>query len=874
MAEQKRRKPAANSRKPKSSAARSNRKPQKADPHMPGVVIMLLGLLLLLWFIVVYVQVIAMSQGFQGFCRSLLAAVGNLLLALMVVYAGSALYTQRKPKIGSWQMAGWCFVAFGVLALLQLGVMQATFGASLKAALKGAGGGPLGFWFGWLASLLPSEIAAAVVLWAFVLLGLLLGTDFKILRLFRLFPKAFHLASGMIYHISQRAKERPRETAKEKTAKSGPPLENQVDQFGEKSASGGGVAPLGGTAYASSFDPVGRVDAGAPEGGELDLAPVVVHYTDRNLPSELPEDLSGITIGEAQEIARAREGEDSTFIRNTMPTIGDGTEKAKPYLKPLPQQDPFEETEELPVYPHPDVVFDPRAEQQEGQGGIAANALDGRETAAGTAAATVGGVTGGATVRKVPPKPYQLPPVTLLKRHVSVVDGRADSSIRDNSLLLEQTLESFGVKAKVVQVVSGPAVTRYELQPAPGVRVAKIANLSDDIALALAAKGVRIEAPVPGKSVVGIEVPKSEVSAVMFREVVETDDFQRSQSKLSVALGLDIAGNPVVADLAKMPHLLVAGATGSGKSVCINGLISSILYKAKPDEVKMIMVDPKKVELSSYAGLPHLARPVVTNPRKAAQVLKEMVSEMERRYTLFSTCSMKNFTQYNESGPPEKLPQIIIIIDELADLMMVAAKEVEDSICRLAQMARAAGIHMVLATQRPSVDVITGLIKANIPSRIAFAVSSYVDSRTILDTGGAEKLLGRGDMLFLPVGLNKPLRVQGAYISEEETESLVNWCSRQAEQEFIDLPEVEEEEEAGGGMEEMDELFHDAVQQVITSGQASASFLQRRFRIGYNRAARLIETMEQLGIVGPPEGNKRPVRMTMEEFTLLHGHGK
>lgn len=465
--------------------------------------------------------------------------------------------------------------------------------------------------------------------------------------------------------------------------------------------------------------------------------------------------------------------------------------------------------------------------------------------------------------------PYMLPPFSLLNKPSGGSAGSEASDLFDSRRKLEATLESFGVRAKVLDVVRGPAVTRYEVQPATGVKVSRIVGLTDDIALALAAKDVRMEAPIPGKSAIGIEVPNMEVSIVTMREVMETAAFQNAPSKLSIAFGRDISGQTIVGNLAKMPHLLVAGATGSGKSVCINGIITSILYKAAPDEVKFLMIDPKMVELNVYNGIPHLLAPVVTNPRRASLALKKIVVEMEKRYELFSKSGTRNIEGYNAlmaDNPAAILPYIVVIVDELADLMMVAANDVEDSIARLAQMARAAGIHLIIATQRPSVDVITGVIKANIPSRIAFGVSSQVDSRTILDMAGAEKLLGRGDMLFLPVGMSKPIRVQGAFLSDQEVEALVSFTCDQAEAEYKEdlVPEIEEETE---GEVELDELYSQAVQIVVEAKQASVSLLQRRMRIGYTRAARLIDQMEAKGIVGPYEGSKpREVLMTQEQF--------
>ncbi len=467
---------------------------------------------------------------------------------------------------------------------------------------------------------------------------------------------------------------------------------------------------------------------------------------------------------------------------------------------------------------------------------------------------------------------YSLPPLSLLRKPSKSRSLKTTKELADNARLLESTLEDFGVGARVLNAYQGPAVTRYELEPAAGVKVSRIVSLSDDIALKLAAHGVRMEAPIPGKAAIGIEVPNKEITPVSLREVVEGEEFQRGLSRLTVALGKDIAGQPIVADLAKMPHLLVAGATGSGKSVCINTLIVSILLKARPDEVKFLLVDPKVVELSNYNGIPHLLTPVVTDCKKAASALRWAVGEMERRYQLFAAAGVRDFARYNELLPDERLPLILIIIDELADLMMVAPVDVEDAICRLAQMARAAGLHLVLATQRPSVDVITGTIKANIPSRISFAVSSQVDSRTILDMAGAEKLLGKGDMLFYPVGAPKPLRVQGAFITDTEVEELVAYLKEQTEPEYAEGVTNFVEYGDRGGREAMDdELLEEAVRMVLETGQASVSMLQRKFRVGYTRAARLIDMMEEMKIVGPNIGSKaREILMTTDQVNNLY----
>ena len=477
---------------------------------------------------------------------------------------------------------------------------------------------------------------------------------------------------------------------------------------------------------------------------------------------------------------------------------------------------------------------------------------------------------------------YEFPPVQLLSEgeKKSVKGGK--KAVTDTAAKLQKTLYSFGVSAKVENVSVGPAITRYELKPAEGVRVSKIANLADDIALNLAAETIRIEAPIPGKQAVGIEIPNKENEIVHLRDIIDCSKFIEHKSKLAFALGKDVAGEEVVTDIAKMPHVLIAGSTGSGKSVCINTLIASIIYKAKPSEVKLVMVDPKVVELSVYNGIPHLLIPVVTDPKKAAGALAWAVQEMENRYSLFASKNVRDIKGYNEEldkeGSTEKLPQIVIIIDELADLMMVSSKEVEDSICRLAQKARAAGMHLVIATQRPSVDVITGIIKANIPSRISFAVSSQVDSRTILDMAGAEKLLGKGDMLFYPAGAAKPTRVQGAFISDKEVEKVVDFVKANGEATYNDdiLEQIEKANSTDKEIEEQendddtDPLLMEAIEVVVETGQASTSFIQRRFKVGYARAGRIIDQMEERGIISGFQGSKpREVLMSKERWQEL-----
>ena len=493
---------------------------------------------------------------------------------------------------------------------------------------------------------------------------------------------------------------------------------------------------------------------------------------------------------------------------------------------------------------------------------------------------------GGVSDTAVQNKNYKLPPISLLTPAKKVKNNNNQATIEKNIVLLENVLRDFGITAKVVEVNSGPSVTQYELEVQSGTKLNKILSINREISLALAKKDVRIQAPIPGKSTVGIEIANDEIKPVSLREILEAIPQNKANSKLLVALGKNIMGKSVFAEIDKTPHLLVAGATGSGKSVCINCIISSILMRTKPDEVKLVMVDPKKVELSMYNGIPHLMMPVVTDPKKASVALQKIVHEMELRYDLFSEKNVKNIATYNDWVEKEnaKLPEdakikkmhyIVVIVDELADLMLVASKEVEDSIMRITQMARAAGIHLIIATQRPSTDVITGVVKANIPSRISFAVSSSIDSRTILDMGGAEKLLGRGDMLFLPMGENAPERVQGAYVSDEELEKIVNYTVSQQkamyDERFMDLTSVAKEQgNAGGSVREVEEeyddpLYNDIVEFVITQGKASASLLQRRFKLGYNRAARIVDLLEERGIIGPQNGSKpREVLVKLE----------
>lgn len=561
-------------------------------------------------------------------------------------------------------------------------------------------------------------------------------------------------------------------------------------------------------------------------------------------------------------------------------------------IAPEPAEEPVPEPEESPSFvinraePAPDVEeaepfaeepYEPVRESKKKSGAMAAAEME--RVAAAVAADEA-----------KPKKAYHFPPMNLLKR-VNKTSGESDAHLRETAMKLQQILQNFGVSVTVTNVSCGPAVTRYELQPEMGVKVSKIVGLTDDIKLNLAAADIRIEAPIPGKAAVGIEVPNKENSAVMLRDLLETAEFKNSQSKISFAAGKDIAGKVVVADIAKMPHLLIAGATGSGKSVCINTLIMSILYKASPEEVKLIMIDPKVVELSVYNGIPHLMIPVVTDPKKAAGALNWAVAEMMRRYQAFAEQNVRDMKGYNEkaaSSPAidgeelKMMPQIVIIVDELADLMMVAPGDVEEAICRLAQLARAAGIHLVVATQRPSVNVITGLIKANMPSRIAFSVSSGVDSRTIIDMNGAEKLLGKGDMLFYPSGYQKPARVQGAFVTDKEVQSVVEYLKNHNGDadydneivQHVNTSEIGTGQGLGAGSEEneRDMYFTEAGRLIIDKDKASIGMLQRTFKIGFNRAARIMDQLCEAGVVGGEEGTKpRKVLMSKEEFEQYMG---
>ena len=601
---------------------------------------------------------------------------------------------------------------------------------------------------------------------------------------------------------------------------------------------------------------------------------VTEHFSE-NVPGDIAEDAAGVFVDETAGAGEPAEEEDGEIpeegaIGNTV-DVGEASEG--------------EETESAePEFSGIRFAKEPSGTSEKGEPAGKPAAVS-REAVAPGREATKVEPKASPPKPKAPPRPYQFPPLSLLKKAENKNGQDAARELRNTAAKLQQTLATFGVKVTITDISQGPAVTRYELQPEQGVKVSKIVGLSDDIKLNLAATDIRIEAPIPGKAAIGIEVPNKENTVVSLRELLESKTFREFPSKLAFAVGKDIAGKVVVSDIAKMPHMLIAGATGSGKSVCINTLIMSILYKAKPDEVKLILVDPKVVELSVYNGIPHLLIPVVTDPKQASSALHWGVAEMESRYQKFADWNVRDLKGYNKKveeqrkkgnpDAPERLPQIVIIVDELADLMMVAPGEVEESICRLAQLARAAGIHLIIATQRPSVDVITGLIKANMPSRAAFAVSSGVDSRTILDMNGAEKLLGKGDMLFYPQGYPKPARVQGAFVSDSEVSDVVDFLKNQAIGNVYDegiLEKVKSMESSsssasGGGGSERDSYFEQAGRFIIEKDKASIGMLQRMFKIGFNRAARIMDQLADAGVVGEEEGTKpRKILMSEEQF--------
>ncbi len=658
--------------------------------------------------------------------------------------------------------------------------------------------------------------------------------------------------------------------------------------------------------YPTNFDDIPEEEhiTTAPQGYVEEVSPFTEENDPRGFVTEVPEkeDIWGTEAIEAVEkpyeapVVPTPIEEDSWATMEEMPTSESPSTVDENHVvaKDDEEMAPYEEVRENPftsVQEHPsetntevDEVVGVNEEDPVEEKGNILETLDPTAAYEGAASETAA-VSVSKEGREVPIKveiPYQFPPLSLLAPGKAMED--IDEEVEEKARLLEETLQSFKIDAKIINATKGPAVTRYELEPARGVKVSKIVSLTDDIALNLAAADIRMEAPIPGKAAIGIEIPNSTISAVNLRDVLDCDDFLQAKGGIPVGLGKDIAGKSVITDLSKMPHLLVAGSTGSGKSVCINTIIISLLYKASPDDVKLIMIDPKVVELSVYNGIPHLFIPVVTDPKKAAGALNWAVAEMTDRYNKFAQYNVRDLKGYNakvesisdieDENKPKKLPQIVIIVDELADLMMVAPGEVEDSICRLAQLARAAGIHLIIATQRPSVNVITGLIKANMPSRIAFSVSSGVDSRTILDMNGAEKLLGKGDMLFYPQGYQKPARVQGAFVSDQEVGAVVDFLSKQNptaeyDKEIQEKIEAVKETTAAGAdtSNDRDVYFADAGKFIIEKDKASIGMLQRVFKIGFNRAARIMDQLNEAGVVGDEEGTKpRKVLMSMEEF--------
>lgn len=834
-----------NKKTTRKNSAEQNRKVEQAKSR--GVVFMLFGLIFALWFIVAFVSnILGDSLTFGKKILQIIAFICNFGVAAVLVYYGFSLFVQKTMRLSGWQLVGWLCIFFSIAGMLHLPNCEPGFSFTglanaFKTACFGFGGGICGFIPAYIIHFIPSIKIQYVLFWAFAILGAMLGTNMKVVdKLADLFEKdPEKIAKRKAKRDAKAAKKSMKKAAKAETNAA---IKQQIS-----------LDEVASNIVEDEKEPSDKKDNGRVVKDSKDdnflISPIITDYRGKYNDQE---DLGAIDVDNINEMDSVYVGHDFESTDH-MPGLDDFDAAAVADHNIDEQKNPLFEED----------LF----QQDGGQIGDNQNNIAVKEQKVNNQPKT----EKTSVEKKVPvvrKVPYKLPTVSLLDGGPHGAKGDSQK-LKDDSYKLESVLASFGVKANVVEVVCGPAIIRYELQPAPGVKVSKIVNLQDDIALALAAKGLRIEAPVPGKSVIGIEVAKPEITSVYFKDVVSSKKFKESKSKLSIAFGIDINGNPVIGDLASMPHLLIAGATGSGKSVCMNTLICSLLFKAKPDEVKIIMIDPKKVELAGYNGLPHLGRPVVTDPKKAALVLKEVVNEMDRRYTVFTSCGVKNFKSYNQIPDVEKMPQIVVLIDELADLMMVASRDVENHIVRLTQLARAAGIHLVIATQRPSVDVITGLIKANIPSRIAFAVSSMVDSRTILDMGGAEKLLGKGDMLYHPVGLAKPIRVQGAFLSEKEIERLVDFCQNQATQEFIDFPEEQDETGSDDADDNMfdDEYFVDACKIIFETGQASASYLQRRFRIGYNRAARIIEDMEAMGIISPSDGKRRKVLMTEAEFT-------
>ena len=819
----------------KSTSSRSAAKPKKApqaprrvrseaelarDKDIAGIVIIAVAAIMLISFIMApkpdQADVNALGQVSLFIVKALRFIGGGMAIALPIALLVYGVVTVAdKNSYGPGRLIGLILLILALFGLGHLSVPLTPFKEYMKTAAEGVGGGAVGALLDFALCKTIGRVGAIVVFIAMLLIGLLLALQTTTRDVAALMGKGAGSLHNVVSHHSE-AKEAKVEDKK-----------TSADDRRRKAA-----------------EILMEQEAVAAGKREPNNAPIITQTHQQTKKHNPPK---------------------NQFAHDYMPEVTTGEKDAAltgtiSVHPPVQVNDPYQ-GEEPPVEPKDPEPRPPR----NGRSGKGKDEDKKQQTLAPDKAGETEG--------------YKLPTPELIEPGLNIRNPRMSKDLTENIRVLESTLDSFGVRATVTQVVAGPAVTRYELQPAPGVKVARITALADDIALSLAAPGVRIEAPIPGKSAIGIEVARKETETVYFREMIDSEEFQEAKPKLSFALGKNIGGEYIVGNLAKMPHLLIAGTTGSGKSICINSIICSILFKATPDEVKLMLIDPKKVEMTQYAQLPHLIAPVVNDSKKAANALKWVVNEMENRYTLFAGAACKDFEGYNLRCPETPLPYIVVVIDELADLMLVAKHDVEDAICRIAQMARAAGIHLVVATQRPSVDVITGLIKANIPSRIAFAVSSITDSRTILDMGGAEKLLGKGDMLYQPLGMNKPMRVQGTFISEADVARLVDYCCDQAAPKFSDAAveaAVHGKDVGGDGGadadDDSDELLYDAAMLIASTGQASVSFLQRRLAIGNPRAARIMDQLEAKGVVGGSKGAKpRDILMSPDEIEELLG---
>lgn len=831
-----------------SSAGKGRRKSQKADPisgFTNEVILVIILAIAILLLVSNFGAGGAAGEMISDFCFGVFGLLSYIFPFLLFIGVAFFMSNKRNPLAYKKMIAGVFFYIF-LCALMQLlteGYMNSGFFEYFQSSAKyHTGGGIVG---GTVCKLCATGFGV-IGAYIWIICGLIISLIFVTQRSFFGFLRS--CCSGiksMIHGMKERHEESKPERearAQAKAAEKAAKAVGRADERAQKKVSGGNEVRKGASVKSGRRKPADIDSEGFLDGTRLTLP------DDETGEPEEPEQMEFVIQRSSEENADSKNAEDA---------IVNETEQS-------------DVTEELEI---PEAAVEPaqtkktRSPQSEIHSGI-----ENIKKEIGTQAGA----------KK---KAYQFPPLSLLKKGSSKGGGDSDAHLRETAKKLKDTLHNFGVNVTITNISCGPTVTRYELQPEQGVKVSKIVSLTDDIKLNLATSDIRIEAPIPGKAAVGIEVPNEENSAVMLRDLLQSREFKDAKSKLAFAAGKDIGGKAVVTDIGKMPHLLIAGATGSGKSVCINTLIMSVLYKASPDEVKLIMIDPKVVELSVYNGIPHLLIPVVTDPKKAAGALNWAVAEMTDRYNTFAEYNVRNLQDYNkkinemtfgeDETRPVDMPQIVIIVDELADLMMVAPGEVEDAICRLAQLARAAGIHLVIATQRPSVNVITGLIKANMPSRIAFSVSSGVDSRTILDMNGAEKLLGKGDMLFYPQGYQKPARLQGAYVSDQEVSAVVEFLSKKNPETEYNT-EVEQKINtsgftngagSGSGSDDLDTYFIDAGKFIIEKDKASIGMLQRMFKIGFNRAARIMDQLSDAGVVGPEEGTKpRKVLMSMEEF--------